>query len=226
MNYTVPVKMPRNTHYGNNYYEFTSRKLKRTVTAFSNLEYWNQICLEMDYTVEMYCEQPLKTEVFFDGHTHETVFDIWVKYKDGKEEFQEIKYAEELERKNAASERSYMQIAIQKAWCEQNGKKHIVKTDKDILKGTHYIRNILYLYHKALRIEGTDIIAEKHILKFIADIDFVTVGQLINAGIISAKSGMDILANLYYKGDIFFRNIADEPFGFATEVYINGKQKI
>lgn len=223
MEYTIPVKMPRSMRYGNNYFEFTSRKLNRTVTAFSILEYWNQICLEMNYQVEKYCEQPLKTSVFFDGYTYETIFDVWVKYKDGTEEFQEIKYAEELEKEDAATGRNYKQIAIQKAWCEQNNKTYVVKTDKYILIGTHYIRNILYLYPKALRIEGTDTVAEKHILKFIEDRGFSTVGQLINNGIVSIKNGLDILANLYYKGEIMFANIINEPFSFSTEVYINGE---
>lgn len=96
MDYTEPISMPRGTHYGNNYYEFMSRKNRRIVTAFSNLEYWNQICMEMDANVEKYCEQPLKTQVYLDGQTYETVFDVWVKYKDGREEFQEVKYADEL----------------------------------------------------------------------------------------------------------------------------------
>ena len=223
MDYTVPVKMPRSTHYGNNYYEFRSRKLKRTVTAFSNLEYWNQICLEMDYQVEKYCEQPLETEVYFDSHTYKTIFDIWAKYIDGREEFQEVKLAEELENENAVSGRSFKQIAIQKAWCEQNGKKHVVRTDRDILLGTHYIRNLLYLYPKALRIEGTDVVAEKHILKYVGDRGFSTVGQLINGGIISSWNGIDVLADLYYKGKVWFGNIENDPFSFETEVYVNGK---
>lgn len=220
MEYTTPVKMPRSTHYGNNYYEFMSRKLNRIVTAFSSLEYWNQICLEMDCHVETYCEQPLETEVFFDGQTYRTVFDVWVKYKDGREEFQEIKFAEELENKNAISGRSYKQIAIQKAWCEQNGKTYVVKTDRDIMFGTHYIRNILYLYPKVLRLERTNIVAEKHILKFISDRGTTTVGHLINNGIISAQNGIDILAYLFYKGELFFGNLENEPFGFITEVHI------
>lgn len=212
--------MPRGTHYGSNYYEFMSRKLNRIVTAFSSLEYWNQICLEMDCQVETYCEQPLETEVFFDGQTYRTVFDVWVKYKDGREEFQEIKFAEELENENAVFGRSYKQIAIQKAWCEQNGKTYVVKTDRDIMFGIHYVRNILYLYPKVLRLEQTDIVAEKHILKFVSIRGTTTVGHLINNGIISAQNGIDILAYLFYKGELFFGNLEDEPFGFSTEVHI------
>lgn len=223
MNFKEPIKMNRSTHYGCNYYEFKSRKLNRIVTAFSNLEYWNQIYLEMDPTVEKYCEQPYKAEVFFDGNTYETVFDVWVKYTDGSEEFQEIKYSEELEGKDAASGRSYRQIAIQKAWCEQNGKKYVVRTDKEILLGTHYMRNLQYLYFKVLRLEGVDSVAEKYIIKFITDNDSVTIGQLINSGIISKNIGIVILANLYCKGEICFNDISNNPFTYSTEVYVNGK---
>lgn len=224
MNFKEPIKMNRSTHYGSNYYEFKSRKLNRIVTAFSNLEYWNQIYLEMDPSVEKYCEQPYKAEVFFDGNTYETIFDVWVKYKDGKEEFQEIKSSEEIEGENTtASERSYRQIAIQKAWCEQNRMKYVVKTDKDILIGTHYMRNLQYLYYKVLRLENVDSVAEKFILKFITDNGIVTVGQLINNGIISKNIGIVILSDLYCKGEICFNNIIDEPFTYSTEVYANGK---
>ena len=223
MDYTTPIKMPRNMHYGSNYYEFLSKKLGRVVTAFSSLEYWNQICLEMNPQIEKYCEQPLETEVYYDGKIHKTIFDVWVKYKNGNEEFQEIKLTEELEGEDAINGRSYKQIAVQKAWCEQNGKTHVLKTDRDIILGTHYIRNLLYLYPKVLRYENTDTIAEKHLLKFIEDREIVTVGQLINNGIISRQNGIDIIATLYYKGNLCFTNIENEPLGFATEVYVNGK---
>ena len=223
MNYTQPIKMNRSTHYGSNYYEFKSRKLNRIVSAFSNLEYWNQICLEMDYTVDKYCEQPFKAEVFFDGNTYDTIFDVWVKYIDGKEEFQEIKYSEEIENENAASGRSFQQIAIQKAWCEQNGKNHVVRTDKEIILGTNYIRNLIYLYPKALRIEDINKEARKYICCVIEDKGSMTIGQLITNGIISSTNGINIIADMYYRGLILLEDLINEPFSLSTEVFINGK---
>lgn len=223
MNYNKPIKMPRGTQYGSNYYEFYSCKLKRIVAAYSNLEYWNQICLEMDYRVEKYCEQPLKADVLFDGKKYETIFDVWVKYIDGTEEFQEVKMADEIEDEHNYSNRSYKQIVLQKAWCEQNNMQYSIRTDKDIILGTHYINNILYLYPKVLRLEGIDSIDEKHVLKFISDREISTIGRLINGGIISNKRGIDLLAYLYYKGKISFINILNEPFSFSTEVTVNGK---
>lgn len=79
------------------------------------------------------------------------------------------------------------------------------------------------MYPKVLRLERTETVAEKHILKFISDRGTTTVGYLINSGIISAQIGIDILANLFYKGNICFGNLENEPFGFVTEVHIDGK---
>jgi hypothetical protein len=85
------------------------------------------------------------------------------------------------------------------------------------------MRNLQYLYYKVLRLENVDSVAEKFILKFITDNGIVTVGQLINNGIISKNIGIVILSDLYCKGEICFNNIIDEPFTYSTEVYANGK---
>lgn len=225
MDYTVPIKMPRNAHYGSNYYEFFSRKNHRIATAFSSLEYWNLICLEMDYFVKQYCEQPLEVEVFFDGKKYRTVFDVWVKYENDCVEFQEIKYSKDISSENSLTGRSFKQIAIQKAWCEQNSKNYVVKTEEDFLKSTYFMRNLLYLYPKVLRVDNVDIVAEKYILRFIKDRGMATIGQLINNGIISLQNGIDTLALLYYEGDIDFCNIKEEPFGFTTEVCVRYDKK-
>lgn len=43
--------MARATHYGNNYYEVYSKKLKRIVSLFSSLEYTNFLTLEINPSV-------------------------------------------------------------------------------------------------------------------------------------------------------------------------------
>ena len=105
MRYTVPKEMTRGTHYGNNYWMVPSAKMNRFVTAFSNLEYYNIIMLEMSAEVEGYCEQPCELEVPVseldlkekekelqkkteDEEKH-VIPDVYVLYKDGTEEIQE-----------------------------------------------------------------------------------------------------------------------------------------
>lgn len=58
MEYINPIEMPRGTHYGSNYWEAYSNKLKRKICLFSNLEYENFLSLEMNANVMKYCEQP------------------------------------------------------------------------------------------------------------------------------------------------------------------------
>ena len=87
MNYkfTTPIKMPRGTHYGSNYWMFESKKIHRCVTAYSNLEYENLLTLEMNPEVEYYCEQPYSATVFVGGK----------EYKIKKEEFPTVSFAAE-----------------------------------------------------------------------------------------------------------------------------------
>lgn len=51
MNFDKPNDMARATHYGNNYYEVYSKKLKRIVRLFSSLEYTNFLTLEINPSV-------------------------------------------------------------------------------------------------------------------------------------------------------------------------------
>lgn len=93
MNFKEPIIMPRGTHFGNNYWEVYSSKIKRKVCLFSNLEYENFLTLELNPKIEYFCEQPLDAKVIIDGEETKTIFDFWVKYKDGTEEMQ-VKYSE------------------------------------------------------------------------------------------------------------------------------------
>ena len=74
MKYT-PEEMPRGTHYGNNYYEVFSPKLRRTVRLFSNLEYNNYLSLEINPEVVSFCEQPYRAIIDFGGDK-KTEYDV------------------------------------------------------------------------------------------------------------------------------------------------------
>ena len=215
--YKTPIEMPRGTHYGSNYWIMHSRKLNRNVKAFSGLEHGNHLTLEMNPNVEYYCEQPLKAEVYIDGKKHTTVFDVWVLYKDGTEEFQEVKYTSDLEK-------SAEQIEIQKMWCRQNGFSHMVRTDKDIEKGDFYIRNLDMLYAKLRRIKN--VVGQGFmisIIERISQMDQPTIGQLSMTGMFSKGQTVNFLAYLYSKGIIDFENIEKEPITNTTEVIYLGE---
>ena len=211
-----PIEMPRGSHYGSNYWIMYSRKLNRNVKAYSNLEHENHLTLEMDPEVEYYCEQPLRTEVYIDSKKHTTVFDVWVLYKDGREEFQEVKYTSDLDK-------SQSQIAVQKAWCDQSGFSYTVRTEQDIEKGEMYIRNLDMLYGKVRRGVGIDPKMLIPIIERINEMGQPTIGQLSMTGMFSKGQTVNFLAYLYSKGLISFSNIDSEPVTNTTEVIYIGK---
>lgn len=212
--YEKPVEMPRGSHYGSNYWIFYSLKLNRIVKAFSNLERENLLTLEMNHKVEYYCEQPLAAEVCIDSKMHKTVFDVWVHYKDGREEFQEVKYSTDVGK-------SSKQIETQKAWCQQNGCEHVMRTEKDISCGNMFIRNLDMLYGHVRRLRKP--VNTIPILDYIRSRRPQTVGQLSISGLFSKGRTMDSLAKLYYDGLIIFSNIESEVISNTTEVHYNGK---
>ena len=221
--FKTPIDMPRGTHYGNNYWMFHSRKVGRRVTAFSNLEYANLLKLEMNPEVEYYCEQPCKQVVNIDGKKYDTVFDVYIVYKDGREEFQEVKYEEELESDTDQGKRSRKQIEIQKHWCLQNGYPYKVVTDKDIYIGKYTLRNLTNFASKARRYMKANKKADNSMIMLLTDKNKVTIGQLISMGRISETNGFDYLADLYFRGVITINDFDNEPISYATEVMLNGR---
>ncbi|WP_445671398.1 TnsA endonuclease N-terminal domain-containing protein [Paenibacillus sp. FSL K6-3166] len=46
--------------------------------------------------VETYCEQHKEISYVIDGKLHTSIFDMWIKYTNGEEEYIEVKYENEL----------------------------------------------------------------------------------------------------------------------------------
>ena len=202
MNYkfTTPIEMPRSTHYGNNYWIFESRKLHRRVTAYSNLEYENLLTLEMNPEVVYYCEQPCSTTVFVSGKEHKTIFDVYIVYKNGREEFQEVKYQQELD----------------------SDSPYVLRTDKDIEKGQYFIRNLSVLSAKARRCHIESKEADKAIISYLSKIERTTIGLLSESGRFEINKTLDYLSDLYYRGIIKFDDICNDCLTNKTEVIFCG----
>ena len=150
----TPINIPRSTHYGINFYNTYSTKIKRKVAFYSQLEYHNFLTLEFNPSVINFCEQPLKIEIDVDGKRESSIFDMWVLYETGFEEFQEVKYQKELV-DNLTSSRSIDQIEKQKLWCQSNGYLHSIRTENDIYLGPFYISNLKYNVKKSI-IDGRE----------------------------------------------------------------------
>ena len=140
MNFKSPIKMARSTHYGNNYYVVYSSKVKRLCHFYSNLEYYNFLSLEINPNIDTFCEQPLKIQILQDNKLTYAIFDMWVKYHDGREELQEIKYESELHGNGPNSIRSKEQIRKEQQWCELNNIDFVIRTDKTIPLGRFFFK--------------------------------------------------------------------------------------
>lgn len=209
MKYT-PIEMPRGTHYGNNYYEVYSPKLRRIVKLFSNIEYYNYLSLEINPDVISFCEQPYRASIEFDGKKKEVIFDMYVEYKDGSSEFQEVKYKSELDGQDSASLRSQEQIRREKIWCEENGYTYVVRTDKDILRGKYTASNMNVMAARLRRYNPLDDYYTKRVLVAFRDENHMTLDEMKEFHLLPENHELEHLCYLYSIGIVQF-NIDNKP---------------
>jgi hypothetical protein len=151
MLYSKPIIIGPQSQYGNDRWEVYSHKLKRNVTLYSDLEYDHWVLIESNPEVVFFCEQPLKIRIRLPIGVVTTIFDLWIQWRSGLEEFQEIKFEKDLEDAHSNS-RVTRQIQAQKKWCEINSKKYSVITEKSIRSNLTYLSNLKFI----LRHLGSD----------------------------------------------------------------------
>lgn len=218
MNFKTPIEMPRSTHYGNNYFVVYSHKLKRVCHFFSNLEYYNFLSLEINPEVESFCEQPLKIEILQNNELKHAIFDMWVKYKDGREEFQEVKYASELNGEDEKSIRSQEQVRREKQWCLDNGIDFVIRTDKNIPQGRFFISNANMMCARLRRyIPTEDRYYNPRILNALEHSKILTIEELMNNDLLPINNELNHLCYMYEKG-LIYMNIENRPLDYKIEV--------
>lgn len=218
MKFKKPLDMPRGTHYGNNYFAVYSNKIKRICHFFSNLEYYNFLSLEMNPEVESFCEQPLKIDIVQDNELKHAIFDMWVLYRDGREEMQEVKYAAELEGDDESAIRSQEQIRREEAWCKSNGIDFIVRTDKTIPKGRFYLKNLnIMSAHLRRYIPTESAYYNPRIIDALSKHKVLTYAELMDNDLLPINNELNHLCYMYEKG-LIHMNIENRPLDYKTEV--------
>lgn len=223
MNFTKPIEMPRGSHYGSEYYSVYSCKAGRVVNLFSKLEYYNFLTLETDPTVETFCEQPCQIEIVEEEEMKKAIFDMWVRYKDGREELQEVKYTKELSGDSKSAIRSQEQIRRQRRWCDDNNISFAVRTEEDLLHGDYLIQNLSVIAGLVRRYTPYDAdYYSKLVIRCIEDANYdkrkkVLVNDLIMKELLPVSNEWAHLAYMYVKGLIDL-NIGSKPLDLRTEV--------
>ncbi len=215
--YTTPLIKKRNGRYGNNHWMAYSSIIKRDVNLFSDLEFDHWVLIETDRTVEFFCEQP--DEAIIEGEKTTSIFDMWIRKKDGKEIYIEIKYEQDLN-----DEQVVKQINLQKKWCELHGKEHQVRTEKDIRNNEIYLENLKDIL-PYLQNNSTIVEIDRH--KVISQLKdgrktLKELNQVLN---INLPRLYEAVACLIYTGEIK-ANINIEYFGLETEVWIDETEKL
>lgn len=226
MNFTKPIVMKRASHYGSSYYRMYSQKLNRIVEFFSELEYYNFLTLEMNYEVLTFCEQPYEISIIMDNQVKKAVFDMWVKYTNGTEEFQEVKYSKELLGPDSASLRSQEQIRREKRWCADNGINFSLRTEKEICTGRFTMKNLSIMAARNRRYIPRDSnYYNAIILDLLKEHKCITVGRLIENEALPINYELEHLCYMFYQGFITM-NIQDRPFDLKTEVSLCQQKEI
>lgn len=224
MYFDKPIKMPRGTHYGNNYWEVFSNKMNRKACFFSNLEYHNFLTLEMNPKVVQMCEQPLEIEVMIDGKLEKSILDFWIKYNDGSEQIQEVKSIESLTEGSKDYIRTKSQIHKQKLWCEENNIAYTVRSEKEIYTGEYTIDNYAYMAARVRRYTlPEDAKSYRNVLiGYLEACKKTDIRILIESGRLPLGNEMNFLCCMQFEG-VIHMNINDRPLDYRTEVTLFGK---
>lgn len=219
MLFTSPIEMPRGSHYGSNYYCVYSSKLHRVCKFFSNLEYYNFLTLEVNPTVQTFCEQPLKIEIVQNDSLKHAVFDFWVKYTNGHEELQEVKYSNEISGTDEKSIRSQEQIRRELDWCQSNGISFVVRTEKEIIQGRYFISNLNIIAARLRRYIPTEsAYYNPRIVDALRTNQYLTIEELSQQNLLPIGNELNHICYLYSVGLITI-DIYDKHIDRKTRCY-------
>jgi hypothetical protein len=132
-----PVWVQPQNNYGSNRWVVFSPKLDRIVILYSDLERDHWVLVEADSTIVLFCEQPLRISVRLPSGTVQTVFDMWLKFRDGHEELREVKYKDQLE----DSPRAKRQLEAQATWTSLVSFRYSLVTEEVIRANPVFLAN-------------------------------------------------------------------------------------
>ena len=227
MHFNEPIKMPRGSHYGSNYWEVYSKKMGRKACFYSNLEYHNYLSLEMDPNVTQMCEQPLEIEIMIDGKKEKSILDFWLKYADGSEEIQEVKSVESLKEESKDYVRTKAQIHKQRTWCGENGIPYAVRTEKEIYAGEYLIENCAYMASRVRRYAPPEDMGRYRdmLVGYLGASKDADIRTLMETGMLPLGDELVFLCYMHFVGAVHM-DIGNNPLDNRTGVVLFGKQKI
>ena len=215
----LPEVQIKGNSYISNLHIFYSAKLKRCVNCWSDLEYYNCLLLDCNPKVLDYCEQPLTVEGTYNNKLVKTRFDTWVKYIDGSEEFQEVKYSDCFNEGHKSYKNTIKQTSVQKEWCKNNNKIYTIRTEKEIMKSAFLINNLQKIYYFVRQRKKVSLTDIQRLIKYLEE-GPKTIGDIIDFLAYSKTTAYTIIFVLIYTGKCSAKNLTNKMIDFSTEVYL------
>lgn len=216
--YHSQVKIKGNS-YVSNLHIFFSTKLQKYVHCWSDLEYYNCLLLECNPKVLEYCEQPLTVKGEYENRTVKTRFDVVVKYIDGTEEYQEVKYSDCFNKNHKSYKNTIKQISVQKKWCKDNNKAYTIRTEKEIMKSLFLINNLEKIYNFVREMKNVSLTDIKRVIKYLEK-GPKTIGDIRDFLTYSTTTAYTIIFVLIYTGKCSAKDLSNKMIDLSTEVYL------
>lgn len=211
---TFTPKIWKSKHYGNNRWFTESPKLKRLIHLYSDLEFDNWILIETNPHVDVFCEQPINSSL----DKQDFVFDMWVKWKNERHTFLEIKYANKIDpTSNKFDPKALNSIQRKIDWCQKNGFEFQVITELQIRHNQTYLENMKRIVG-FLKTGEIETFSYETILKTIKLLHKTTLEDLIKVGQWDSQLIFRFFSIALVRGEIN-SNLKLAPLSRFTEVY-------
>ncbi|HZW23989.1 MAG TPA: TnsA endonuclease N-terminal domain-containing protein [Gallionella sp.] len=210
-----PVWNPGRGSYGNNLWQAYSPKLGRNVKLYSDLEYHHWILVEATPEIVTFCEQPIKMMSRVEGRDRASYIDMWVQWKDGSEQYRELKYAKDIAR---IDNKPFLrrQLAIQESWCNRHDIEHLVITDELVHANKLLLRNWRLILSILANAKGIDLRKYQHtILSMIESEGRISIGNLQGKYVGTTETIFQ--AAIF---DLIRRGLVKAPLGEAELSYV------
>ncbi|REE67014.1 TnsA endonuclease-like protein [Paenibacillus taihuensis] len=211
-----PIIMPRSSKYGNNYWNSLGPKVDRDVTLYSDLEFDNFVRVETSWEVETYCEQYPEIPYLLDGELHTTIFDMLIKYRDGRVVYREVKYESELLSDDPRNYRTVRQIEAQRQYCLENGIIYEIMTDRSLRSSYKGLENRLKIL-SFVKNNPVPSVAS-HLIKFVRH-DKLSLQALSEITSTPYPIILEACFWLFYRGEVLL-NIDESILCKETEVWL------
>ena len=188
----VPLWDEAGNKISSNYWESYSPKMSRKVCFFNDLDHDHWITIEANPRVKRFCEYPAKLTFQADGKEMSALFDMWILWSDGKEEFRIIGFP--TSPKTIGKPDSEWTKRVE-GWCREHGATFSYINEERVRANPLFISNC----KRALKFLVKSKMREEHALALMAKIretEGISIADVLGSN--NQLSEEDILNGIFW----------------------------